>query len=291
MAGKHKVLIVEDDQATAEDLVEVLRSIGCDSLVVATHQAASQALQEHSFCLILLDLQIKSGSDGIKGNVEHGKSLLREIRQAHCDHTGRAFWLPVLIVSGFANEVPVALEVMEDGASGVIQKPLSSPDVSARVRRALEASGRPTHDRCGERPPQQLATSNGVVVVSIPGDRVGRRTRVIVGQTAVDLPDSLVRLLLHLIVAKADGGGVHKKDLGAKDEQGFKGISNLRDKLKPALGSDIDIIANDHQGTYTLKDGVKIGSCDIQKLLDIGDATISQLANRLAKQLQSQPKV
>ena len=45
MAGNHKVLIVEDDQATAEDLVEVLRSIGCDSVVVATHQAASLALQ------------------------------------------------------------------------------------------------------------------------------------------------------------------------------------------------------------------------------------------------------
>jgi len=150
MAGRHKVLIVEDDEATAEDLGEVLRSIGCDSVVVATHQAASLALQDDGFCLILLDLQIKSGSDGIKGNVEHGKSLLREIRQVHRDHTGRAYWLPVLIVSGFANEVPVALEVMEDGASGVIQKPLSSQDVSARVRRALETSGRLTHDRCSE---------------------------------------------------------------------------------------------------------------------------------------------
>jgi len=291
MAGNHKVLIVEDDQATAEDLVEVLRSIGCDSLVVATHQAASLALQENGFCLILLDLQIKYGSDGIKGNVEHGKSLLREIRQVHRDHTGRTYWLPVLIVSGFANEVPVALEVMEDGASGVIQKPLSSHDVSARVRRALEASGRLTHDRCGERPPQQVATPDGVVVVSIPGDRVGRRTRVMIGRTAVDLSDSLVRLLLHLVVAKGDGGGVHKTDLGAKDEQGFKGISNLRHELKPALGPHIDIIANDHHGTYTLIDSVRIGSCDIQKLLAIGDATISKLANRLAKQLQTRPKV
>jgi DNA-binding response OmpR family regulator len=291
MAGKHKVLIVEDDEATAEDLGEVLRSIGCDSVVAATHQAASLALQDDGFCLILLDLQIKSGSDGIKGNVEHGKSLLREIRQVHRDHTGRAYWLPVLIVSGFANEVPVALEVMEDGASGVIQKPLSSQDVSARVRRALEASGRLTHDRCGEKPPPQVTTPNGVIVVSIPGDRVGRRTRVMIGRTAVDLTDSMVRLLLQLIVAKGDDGGVHKADLGAKDEQGFKGISNLKHELKPALGPDIDIISNDHHGTYTLIDNVKIGSCDTQKLLAIGDVTISKLASRLAKQLQTRPKV
>jgi DNA-binding response OmpR family regulator len=291
MAGRHKVLIVEDDEATAEDLGEVLRSIGCDSVVVATHQAASLALQDDGFCLILLDLQIKSGSDGIKGNVEHGKSLLREIRQVHCDHTGRAYWLPVLIVSGFANEVPVALEVMEDGASGVIQKPLSSQDVSARVRRALEASGRLTHDRCSEKPPQQVATPNGVIVVSIPGDRVGRRTRVMIGRTGVNLTDSLLRLLLHLVVAKGDGGGVHKTDLGAKDEQGFKGISNLRHELEAALGPEIDIIANDHHGTYTLADNVKIGICDIQKLRAIGDAKITELAGRLAKQPQKRSKV
>ena len=119
----------------------------------------------------------------------------------------------------------------------------------------------------------------------------GRRTRIMIGRTTVDLTDSLLRLLLHLIVANGDGGGVHKKDLGANAEQGFKGISNLRNELKPALGPDVDIIANDYHGTYSLTDSVKIGSCDIQKLLAIGDATISDLANRLAKQLEARPKV
>ena len=74
-------------------------------------------------------------------------------------------------------------------------------------------------------------------------------------------------------------------------EQGFKGISNLRNELKPALGPDVDIIANDYHGTYSLTDSVRIGTCDVQKLLAIGDATISELANRLAKQLQARPKV
>jgi len=179
---------------------------------------------------------------------------------------------------------------MEDGASGVIRKPLSSQDVAARVRRALEASGRLTHDRCGEKPPPQVATPSGVIVVSIPGDEVGRRTRVMIGRTPVDLTDSLIRLLLHLIVAKGNGSGVHKTDLGAKDEQGLK-ESNLRYELQPALGPDIDIIANDHHGTYTLIENVKIGSRDTQKFLGIGDATISKLANQLAKQLQARPKV
>lgn len=291
MAGRHKVLIVEDDKPTADDLVEVVRSLGCDCVAVASHQEALQALRQTEFCLILLDLQIKYAADAIKGHVEHGKALLREIRQMHGDHSGLPYWLPVLIVSGFASEVPAAVEVMKDGASDVIQKPLSSQEISDKVRRALEASGRLTHDRCGEKPPQQVATSDGGVIVSIPGDRVRRRTRVMIGRTAVDLPDSLLKLLLHLIVAHGNGGGVHKTDLGANAEQGFKGISNLRNALKPALGGTTDIIANDYHGTYRLTDSVKVGNCDIQKLLAIGDATISELANQLAKQLEVRPKV
>jgi FixJ family two-component response regulator len=291
MAGRHQVLIVEDDKATADDLADVLRSIGCDCLAVASYQEALQALRQTSFCMILLDLQIKFASDAIKGHVEHGKALLRGIRQMHGDHSGLPFWLPVLIVSGFASEVPAAVEVMKDGASDVIQKPLSGHEISDKVRRALEASGRLTHDRCGERPRQHVANPSGEIVVSIPGDRVRRRTRIMIGRTGLDLTDSLLRLLLHLIVAHGAGGGVHKTDLGANAEQGFKGISNLRNELKPALGPDVDIIANDYHGTYSLTAGVKIGSCDIQKLRAIGDATISELADRLAKQLEAPPKV
>lgn len=291
MAGNHNVLIVEDDQATAEDLAEVLRSIGCDCVAVASHQEALQALRQTAFCLILLDLEIKHASDAIKGHVEHGKALLREIRQMHSDHSGLPYWLPVLVVSGFASEVPAAVEVMKDGASDVIQKPLNGQEISEKVRRALEASGRLTHDRCGEKPPQQVANPVGEVVVSIPGDRVRRRTRIMIGQTSLELTDSLLRLVLHLMVAHGDGGGVHKRDLGANAEQGFKGISNLRNELKPALGPDIDIIENDYHGTYSLTDVVKIGHCDIKKLLAIGDATISELANRLAMQLEARPKV
>src|SRR5216117_856030 len=123
MKTRHIALIVEDDKETAEDLVEILRSTECDSVIVDNHEDALSTLQSKSFCLILLDLQIKSASDSIKGHVEHGRALLRKIRQAHGDHNGIPFWLPVLIVSGFAREADEAVEVMKNGASDVIQKP------------------------------------------------------------------------------------------------------------------------------------------------------------------------
>src|SRR5947207_3463277 len=104
MKTRHIALIVEDDKETAEDLVEILRSTECDSVIVDNHDDALSTLQNRSFCLILLDLQIKGASDSIKGHIEHGRALLRKIRQAHGDHNGTAFWLPVLIVRGFARE-------------------------------------------------------------------------------------------------------------------------------------------------------------------------------------------
>jgi CheY-like chemotaxis protein len=94
MKERHIALIVEDDRETAEDLAEILRSIDCKSVVADNREGAIVAVQDTSFCLILLDLQIKSAADAIKGHVEHGKALLRKIREKYGDHNGTAFCLP-----------------------------------------------------------------------------------------------------------------------------------------------------------------------------------------------------
>src|SRR5579871_2194867 len=60
MKTRHIALVVEDDQETAEDLGEILRSLDCDSNVVDNRDALT-TLEARRFCLILLDLQIKGG--------------------------------------------------------------------------------------------------------------------------------------------------------------------------------------------------------------------------------------
>ena len=280
MKERHVALIVEDDKETAEDLVEILRSAECDNVIVDNHEDALSTLQRRSFCLILLDLQIKSASDSIKGHVEHGKALLRKIRQAHGDHNGTAFWLPVLIISGFARERDEAVDVMKDGANDVIQKPLTNQQVSNRIRRALEASGRTTHALCRDNPPTWRPDLSQGVLISVPGDRIRRRTRVMVGPTSVDLTDASLKVLLRLMVGLRKGMQVHKINFGFRADQGFKGVSNLRNELKPALAG-ADIIKNDYQGNYSFTDQVRIGECTIDNLLRIGDATISDLAKQL----------
>ena len=280
MAEQHIALVVEDDKETAEDLGEILRSIECDSVVVDNVEGALEALEEKSFCLILLDLQIKSTSDAIKGHVEHGKGLLRKIREKYVDHNGVTFWLPVLIVSGFAREVNEAVDIMKDGASDVIQKPLESRHVSEAIRRALQASGRLTHDRCQGPAPKQQPNLKDCLVITIPGDRIRNRTRVTVASKPVDLTDASLKILMRLMVGMRNGTAVHKVDLGASADQGFKGISNLRNELRQILGS-VDIIKNDYHGNYSLTDNVKLGECAVDKIDKIGDRTISGLAAQL----------
>lgn len=289
MKERHIALIVEDDRETAEDLREILRSIDCDTEVVDNAEDAILALQKTPFCLVLLDLQIKDTSDSIKGHVEHGKALLRKIRERHAEHSGLSFWLPVLIVSGFAREVNEAVEIMKDRASDVIQKPFESRQVSEAIRQALKVSGREKHERCHEPPPTQRPNLKDGVVIAIPGDRIRHRTRITIASTPVNLTDASLKILLHLMVAQCKGGSVHKVDLGARAEQGFKGISNLRNELRPALG-DIEIICNDYHGNYWFEPSVTVGKCAVEKLLDIGDKTISELAKLLQNQASLLPK-
>jgi DNA-binding response OmpR family regulator len=291
MTERHRVLIVEDDRVTSEDLTEILKSLEIDSIVTDNKREALVILQSTEFCFVLLDLEIKSDSDSIKGHTEHGNSLLREIRRIHPDHSGHCYWLPILIVSGFAREVYSAVEVMKDGADDIIQKPFVARDVSSKIRDVLERCGRSSHSRCGDKPPSRATALGKNTCLAIPGKRVRRRTRILVGSRPIDLPNSTLKTLLQLMVARKSGEVVHKRALGANDDQGFKGVSVLREALKPALEENVDIIGNDHHGNYWLKDEVTIGICNTDKLAEIGDAKITELAQELQRQLDAPPKV
>ncbi|WP_263419310.1 response regulator [Terriglobus albidus] len=280
MKNRHLVLIVEDDAEISEDLREILSSIDCDSIIVSNKEDALTELEQNSICLVLLDLQIKGASDAIKAHVEHGKSLLRKIREKHTEHNGTSFCLPILVISGFAREVDDAVELMKDNASDIVQKPFNSQIVSERIRRALFVSGRQTHDECKGQPAVRRADFKGGVVISIPGDRAKRRTAIRLGSHTVMLTDGALKMLLHLVVAQLKATQVNKVDLGATSDQGFKGMSILRDALKPILG-DLDIIKNHYHGNYSFVPNVSIGKCAVDKLMEIGDSTISDLAKKI----------
>lgn len=280
MKERHIALVVEDDPETAEDLVQILQSIDCASAVVDNAQDAERLLQEKSFCLILLDLQIKSEPHSIKGHVEYGRSVLRTIRATYGDYNGNSFTLPVLIVSGFARERDAAVDVMKSGASDIIEKPLVSGEVSKRIRQALQESGRRNHAACGVLPRQRRVNPDAEIVLAIPGDRVRCRTRVTVAGNPAELTDASLKVLLHLMVARQKSRMANKVDMGATAAQGFKGISNLCSELKAASG-DVKIVENRYHGDYCLIDRVRIGECAFDKLRQIENNAISTLVEQL----------
>lgn len=285
MTGRHRALVVEDHRASAEDLEEVLRSLDCDAVVVDNKQEALGHIKATSFCLVLLDLEIKGDVSSIKGHSAHGSSFLRELRTLFPGARGaEGAHLPVLVVSAHANDVDFAVSIMKDGADDVIRKPFESHAVSTRVRKALEQSGRANHEHCAT---SSVAGHHGArkLVLAIPGNRAKQRTTVSIGGKTATLPDSLLKVLLHLIIAKQDRKSVHKNDLGGSADRGFKGISNLKQALQGVLAEGVDIISNDYHGNYQLSDEVEIGECNTGRLREIDDPKITALANDIERRL------
>jgi CheY-like chemotaxis protein len=282
MKSGHCALIVEDDAETALDLQQILNSLDCHSIPVTNVEDAIRELETRSFCLVLLDLEIKSEPDAIKGHVENGKALLRKIRHMHSEHNGLRFWLPVLVISGFARERDEALELMKDGATDVIQKP-DNHAISQAIRKAFAESRRETHDLCENHPVVPRDNFKEKVIIAISGERAKRRTTIRLGSQTVTLTDGSLCVLLHLVLGHLQNQQVHKTDLGANPEQGFKGISILRGELKQILG-DTDIIENHYHGFYGFLPSVTIGEIAFEKLLEQDDGKISSLAEKIRKE-------
>jgi CheY-like chemotaxis protein len=283
MTGKHQALIVEDDPAIIEDLALILEALGCEHRAVDNRRFALAELEREHFCFVLLDLQIKSEPDSIKGHAEVGHSLLREIRRLYPGHANGCHQLPILVVSGYAREADDAVEVMKDGADDVIQKPLSNKRVSQSIRQALEKSGRSEHTACLKYRGAALSAGDDTLVLNIPGERTVRRTRVVIGGRHADLTDRSLGVLLHLLIAKLKDGRVHKEDLGATSDQGFKGVSVLAEEMKPAMPEGRRIFVNLYYGWYRLGDGIELGAVDFDALLTAKNEKIRALVRELKK--------
>src|SRR5204862_4813520 len=105
MDGRHTVLLVEDEPQMAEELGELLESLGHGHVHAATKEDAVRLVEEGGFCYVLLDLQIKANADSIKAHVEAGQSLLELIRERYPRRNDEGkHRLQILVMSGHAKE-------------------------------------------------------------------------------------------------------------------------------------------------------------------------------------------
>jgi hypothetical protein len=106
-----------------------------------------------------------------------------------------------------------------------------------------------------------------------------------VGDKAVLLTNASFLMLLNLVAGRlrTEEGWVHKNDLGARAEQGWKGISRLKEELAPHLPAKAAITENDKSGSYRLHAAVQIAGVDTARLESSGDARIEKLAAEIGR--------
>jgi response regulator RpfG family c-di-GMP phosphodiesterase len=120
MSGE-RILIVDDEPSLCETLSDILEYHGYAVRTAGTGKAAEAILQSEPVDAALLDLRLPD---------RNGLEILRFIKDASPE-------TEVLIVSGHAT-LSSAIEAMQFGAFGYVQKPVEVHEVLAGIERALE---------------------------------------------------------------------------------------------------------------------------------------------------------
>src|SRR3954447_2530224 len=123
-----RILVVEDEQAISEPLVDALAREGFDAHVAPTVAEAERAFDEREPDLVLLDVMLPDGD---------GRDLCRNLR--------RRSDVPIVMLTARGEEVDrvVGLEL---GADDYVVKPFSARELTARIR-AIMRRGRGTQRR------------------------------------------------------------------------------------------------------------------------------------------------
>ena len=113
-----RVLVVEDDRAMRQSLVELLEAAGWRVTDVARAERAAGVLEHFAADVILSDVRMP-GMTGLE--------LLRSLRTE----------VPVVLISAHG-DIPMAVEAMQDGAYSFIEKPYEPRRLLSILRHAAE---------------------------------------------------------------------------------------------------------------------------------------------------------
>lgn len=117
------VLIVDDDDALAENMAEIVQSLDVQTIIAPDRRTALALAAEHDFDVALIDVRLPDGD---------GLSLLAPLR-------ARSPFVQSVMVTGDA-ALEGAIAAVRVAAFAYVLKPASPPDLLDTVRRALEQS-------------------------------------------------------------------------------------------------------------------------------------------------------
>ena len=133
VTAETKVLLVEDDAATAEFLLDNLKADGYRAAAASGVGEGLRAIEVRQPDLVLLDLMLEDGN---------GLELLDRLRSADGLASRLDPELPVIVLSGRAAETD-RVRGFARGCDDYVAKPFSYPELHARMRAVL----RRTSDR------------------------------------------------------------------------------------------------------------------------------------------------
>ena len=115
------VLVVDDDDALRQTLVEALESLPVEITAAASGKQALDLLQQRRFAVIVTDLVMKDVD---------GFAVLQAAQKSYAN--GR-----VVMLTGHGGR-EVAVQAMEQGATYYVEKPVDLGDLRAKVKKCLE---------------------------------------------------------------------------------------------------------------------------------------------------------
>lgn len=116
------ILIVDDEVDFLETLVKRLQKRNIDTVGVASAEEALKLLDNRHFDVVVLDIRLPGGMDGIEA--------LREMKR-------RAPLMEVILLTGHAS-VETSIEGMKLGAFDYLLKPVKFEDLMIKIGEAFE---------------------------------------------------------------------------------------------------------------------------------------------------------
>jgi nitrogen regulation protein NR(I) len=119
-----KILVIEDDESVRDVLRPFLQETGFEVTTAESGVTGIDILRAEKFDLILTDLKLPGGIDGM--------GVLREV-------TTNKINIPVIVLTGYAT-VETAVEAMKNGAFDYITKPFNFDELMIILKKALSVS-------------------------------------------------------------------------------------------------------------------------------------------------------
>jgi len=119
------ILVVDDEGDFLETLMNRLRKRNIGTIGCASGEEAVRLAKEHKFDVVILDIKMPGGMDGIE--------TLREIKRIRPE-------AEVILLTGHAS-LETSVEGMKQGAYDYLLKPIRLEDLLEKLVQALERKG------------------------------------------------------------------------------------------------------------------------------------------------------